>query len=66
MTFLQQTAQRIFDAHGPSLSDVWVILPTRRAVSVFLDELAACSDRPFLAPHALAVDDFITRPLVFN
>ena len=61
MTFLQQTAQRIFDTHGPSLRDVWVILPTRRAVSVFLDELAALSDRPFLAPHALAVDDFITK-----
>ncbi|GAB2575005.1 PD-(D/E)XK nuclease family protein [Spirosoma areae] len=61
MTFLRQTAQRIFDAHGPSLRDVWVILPTRRAVSVFLDELAALSDRPFLAPHALAVDDFITQ-----
>lgn len=61
MTFLQQTAQRIFETHGPSLSDVWVILPTRRAVSVFLDELAACSDTPFLAPHALAVDDFITQ-----
>ena len=61
MTFLQQTAQRIFETHGPSLSDVWVILPTRRAVSVFLDELAALSDRPFLAPHALAVDDFITQ-----
>ncbi|GAB3221552.1 PD-(D/E)XK nuclease family protein [Spirosoma arcticum] len=61
MTFLQQAAQRIFDTHGPSLSEVWVILPTRRAVSVFLDELAALSDRPFLAPHALAVDDFITQ-----
>ncbi|MBD2704243.1 PD-(D/E)XK nuclease family protein [Spirosoma sp. BT702] len=61
MTFLQQTAQRIFETHGPSLRDVWVILPTRRAVSVFLDELAALSDRPFLAPHALAVDDFITQ-----
>ncbi|MBC3786971.1 PD-(D/E)XK nuclease family protein [Spirosoma utsteinense] len=61
MTFLQQTAQRIFDNHGPSLSDVWVILPTRRAVAVFLEELASHSDRPFLAPHALAVDDFITQ-----
>ena len=60
MTFLQQTAQQIFDTHGPRLRDVWVILPTRRAVSVFLDELAQLSDRPFLAPHALAVDDFIT------
>ncbi|AQG79521.1 PD-(D/E)XK nuclease family protein [Spirosoma montaniterrae] len=61
MTFLQQTAQRIYEAHGPSMADVWVILPTRRAVSVFLDELAAQSDRPFLAPHAMAVDDFITQ-----
>ena len=61
MTFLQQTAQRIFDAHGESMSEIWVILPTRRAVSVFLDELSALSDRPFLAPHALAVDDFITQ-----
>lgn len=61
MTFLQQTARRIFDNHGPSLADVWVILPTRRAVSVFLDELAQCSEQPFLAPHALAVDDFITQ-----
>lgn len=61
MTFLRQTAQRIFEQHGPSLRDVWVILPTRRAVTVFLDELAACYDRPFLAPHTLAVDDFITQ-----
>ncbi|GAB3014103.1 PD-(D/E)XK nuclease family protein [Spirosoma pulveris] len=36
-------------------------MPTRRAVSTFLDELAALSDRPFLAPHTLAVDDFITQ-----
>ena len=40
---------------------MWVILPTRRAVSVFLNELAALDDRPFIAPHALAVDDFITQ-----
>ena len=61
MTFLQQTASHIFAAHGSHLSDVWVILPTRRAVSVFLDELATCSEQTFLAPHALAVDDFITQ-----
>lgn len=60
MTFLQQTAHYIFDQHGPRMDDVWVILPTRRAVTVFLDHLAECSDQPFLAPHTLAVDDFIT------
>ncbi|PRY35955.1 PD-(D/E)XK nuclease superfamily protein [Spirosoma oryzae] len=61
MTFLQQAAQRIYEYHGASMRDVWVILPTRRAVSVFLGELAQCSDRPFLAPRALAVDDFIAQ-----
>jgi len=43
------------------MDDVWVILPTRRAVSVFLEYLADESETPFLAPHTLAVDDFITR-----
>lgn len=40
---------------------MWVILPTRRAVSVFLDELGKHSDQPFLAPHAVAIDDFVTE-----
>ena len=61
MTFLEQTAHHIFSVHGPSLDDVWVILPTRRAVSVFQQHLAAQTDVPFLAPHTLAVDDFITQ-----
>ncbi|GAB3569593.1 PD-(D/E)XK nuclease family protein [Spirosoma luteolum] len=68
MTFLQLAAQRIFTHHQPAdsdrpidLRDVWVILPTRRAVTVFLDELARHADKPFLAPHTLAVDDFITQ-----
>jgi PD-(D/E)XK nuclease superfamily len=61
MTFLRETARRVFARHGTALDHVWVILPTRRAVSVFLQELATCADRPVLAPHALAVDDFITQ-----
>jgi RecB family exonuclease len=61
MTFLRQTARQIFDRHPHALDHVWVILPSRRAVTVFETELARCSDRPFLAPHTLAVDDFITQ-----
>lgn len=38
-----------------------MILPTRRAVSVFNQELANLTERPMLAPHAVAVDDFITE-----
>jgi RecB family exonuclease len=61
VTFLQQTARKIFDNHPKGFDHVWVILPTRRAVSVFLDELGKLSDKPFLAPHATAIDDFVTE-----
>ncbi|MEZ0484123.1 PD-(D/E)XK nuclease family protein [Fibrella aquatica] len=65
MTFLQETARYIYAKHGQTtqqpLDHVWVILPTRRAVSVFEQELANLVDRPMLAPHMTAVDDFITE-----
>lgn len=61
MTFLRQSAEHIFQQHGTRMDDVWVVLPTRRAVSFFQQELAGCTDRPFLSPHALSVDDFITQ-----
>ncbi|CCH00686.1 hypothetical protein FAES_2677 [Fibrella aestuarina BUZ 2] len=43
------------------MDNVWVILPTRRAVMVFEQELTQLTDRPMLAPHMVAVDDFITE-----
>ncbi|GAA4415816.1 PD-(D/E)XK nuclease family protein [Nibrella viscosa] len=61
MTFLEKAAQHIYEQHGPRQDDIWVILPTRRAVSVFQQHLAEQTDLPFLAPHTLAVDDFITQ-----
>ncbi len=60
-TFLDQSASHIFSNHGIALDDVWVILPTRRAVSLFKQAIAHHSDLPFLAPHTIAVDDFITQ-----
>ncbi len=61
MTFLEKTAQHIYRQHGPRQDDIWVVLPTRRAVTVFQQHLGEQSDLPFLAPHTLAVDDFITQ-----
>ena len=65
MTFLEQTARYVYAKHGQAtaepLDHVWVILPTRRAVSVMQQELANLADRPMLAPHLVAVDDFITE-----
>jgi PD-(D/E)XK nuclease superfamily len=60
-TFLDQSASHIFNNHGIALDDVWVILPTRRGVSLFKQAIAHHSDLPFLAPHTIAVDDFITQ-----
>ncbi|WP_234733284.1 PD-(D/E)XK nuclease family protein [Tellurirhabdus bombi] len=60
-SFLNRSAAHIFGQHGTHMDDVWVVLPTRRAVSFFQQELAKQSDKPFLSPHVLAVDDFITQ-----
>jgi len=61
MTFLKQAANHIFQRHGHRMDHVWVILPTRRAVSFFQNELSQHASTPFLSPHVMAVDDFITQ-----
>ncbi|MFC5411887.1 PD-(D/E)XK nuclease family protein [Larkinella bovis] len=61
MTFLSQVAAHIFQRHGTQMDNVWVIVPTRRAVSTFQQHLSQHADTPFLSPHVLAVDDFITE-----
>ncbi|GAB3936870.1 PD-(D/E)XK nuclease family protein [Larkinella terrae] len=43
------------------MDNVWVIVPTRRAVSTFQQHLSEHADTPFLSPHVLAVDDFIMQ-----
>ena len=61
MTFLEQAANHIFQRHGHRMDHVWVILPTRRAVSFFRQHLSQHASTPFLSPHVMAVDDFITQ-----
>jgi PD-(D/E)XK nuclease superfamily len=58
--FLPRCAKYIYENHKkPDLADICVILPTRRAVFFFKKALARQSDGPFIAPHILAVEDFI-------
>lgn len=61
MSFLSEVARHIFQRHQTQMDNVWVIVPTRRAVSIFQQRLSEQSDTPFLSPHVLAVDDFITQ-----
>lgn len=60
MSFLSESAAYIWERYSPeTISKISVIVPSRRAVYFFKQELAALSDRPFLSPEIIAMDDFI-------
>ncbi|OZI06905.1 hypothetical protein BWI93_17615 [Siphonobacter sp. BAB-5385] len=62
MSFLSETARYIFERHSlETIARVCVVVPSRRAVYFFKQELASLSDRPFLAPEVVAMDDFILQ-----
>ncbi len=62
MTFLEKSAQYVFDKAGNTtqLENVCVVLPTRRAVYFFKRALAQCANKPFLAPEVVAIDDLVS------
>jgi hypothetical protein len=62
-TFLEKSARYIFDKYPDlqSLEKLCIVLPTRRAGYFFKRALAQCSDRPFLAPEVIAIDDFVSQ-----
>jgi hypothetical protein len=62
MTFLERAARYVFDQHPRTeLSRVGIVLPTRRAVFFFKQELAQLADTPLLAPDVWAIEDFVTE-----
>lgn len=62
-TFLEKSARYIFDKYTDVqvLENLCIIVPTRRAGHFFKRALAQCSDRPFLAPEVVAIDDFVSQ-----
>lgn len=61
MTFLERAARHVFDNHPRTeLSRVGIVLPTRRAVFFFKQELAKRADTPLMAPDVWAIEDFVT------
>ncbi|MFT4032084.1 MAG: PD-(D/E)XK nuclease family protein [Siphonobacter sp.] len=62
MSFLSETATYIVNRHGiGNLANIRVILPSRRAVYFFKQELAILADQAFMAPEVLAMDDFVVQ-----
>jgi RecB family exonuclease len=63
MTFLEQAARYIFGKYDTpaQLEHICVVLPTKRAVYFFKRAIACCSDRAFVAPEVVAMDDFVAE-----
>lgn len=60
MSFLHQTARYLLNRHAlDDLQRVGVVLPSRRSVFFFKQQLADLADRPFLAPDVWAIEDFV-------
>lgn len=65
-TFLQEAADYILEKHGfKNLSRLCIIIPTRRGALYFKKALVSSqkykTDKPFLAPDVLAIDDFVNQ-----
>ncbi len=61
-SFLKEAAEIVFKKHELSdLKNIQIILPSRRAVYFFKHEIAALSEKPFIAPQILSIDDFIIK-----
>jgi CRISPR/Cas system-associated exonuclease Cas4 (RecB family) len=62
-TFLEKSARYIFEKYADVqvLESLCIVVPTRRAGYFFKRALAQCSNRPFLAPEVVAIDDFVSQ-----
>lgn len=58
--FLNKSAEYIFKRHKISeLAEITIILPTRRGTISFKKSLAKLSDKPFISPKIISIEDFI-------
>ena len=76
MTFLDQIAQELKQEFGSQVSDLCLIVPTRRAVQFLRDALADAYQQTFWSPRIVSIQDFVRQsvgwqfpdilPLVFE
>lgn len=59
--FLKEVAAHLYHRHGKDISQLHVVLPTRRACLYFKHYLAQVVDQTILMPDILSMDDFIKR-----
>jgi hypothetical protein len=61
-TFLGKTAAHLWAQHGvDEMQDIAVVMPSQRGVLYLKKELAYLSDRPFLAPDFMTIEEFALK-----
>src|ERR687889_694728 len=60
-TFLHQAAEYIYSKHAENISQICVILPTRRASVYFKNALAQVATEGIWSPEVSSMEDFICR-----
>ncbi|WP_018477883.1 PD-(D/E)XK nuclease family protein [Pontibacter roseus] len=60
-TFLELTAKYVYEKYKENISDLCIILPSRRASFFFKNALAQAASEPIWSPEVSGMEDFITR-----
>ncbi|MHC2991863.1 hypothetical protein OB13_09785 [Pontibacter sp. HJ8] len=60
-TFLELTAKYVYEKYKENISDLCIILPSRRASFFFKNALAQAAPEPIWSPEVSGMEDFITR-----
>ncbi|WP_242919175.1 PD-(D/E)XK nuclease family protein [Pontibacter liquoris] len=60
-TFLELTAKYVYEKYKENISELCIILPSRRASFFFKNALAQAAPEPIWSPEVAGMEDFITR-----
>ena len=60
-TFLELSAKYVYEKYKENISDLCIILPSRRASFFFKNALAQAAPEPIWSPEVSGMEDFITR-----
>ncbi|MEY4954675.1 MAG: hypothetical protein RI981_760 [Bacteroidota bacterium] len=61
-TFLRKTAEHLWAQHSiEEMQEIAVVMPSQRGVLYLKKELAYLSDRPFLAPDFMTIEEFALK-----
>lgn len=59
--FLREVASRLIAAAGDDIQEMYLIVPSRRAVAFLREALATAAGKPIWAPRMLAMQDFLRQ-----